>query len=368
MKRKRLLGTSAFTRFMRAPEDDFSGGGGDQGGARADIAAAMDEQNRGAGADGVNPGGAGGPQGGAAGVTAQQAAAFAYPQHWPDTDRQLFDKVSDAEIRKALVERFGGIEKGYQPKLEAAAKYQKRYGDVETKFAKLIEGLEGRGTSVAQYFEAVVQLEQGLMNPDPSKRVETIRKVAQLYGIDLAQLTGGGAQQGQEGAPGGGQPQPQPNQDLLKTLTPLVERLNRVEGTLTTRQQQEAEARITAFEKQIEDIATEKDASGALLRPHFEAVADDIIALVQVERAAGREVTPAVLSKLYERAVWSRDDLRDGLIKDRDAAAEKKRLADAAQKAKEARRAGVSLPASSGGAEDDESLRDTIKSAFNAAR
>lgn len=359
MRRAHLIASAAERALVRVeralgfcsiPDDELGDGGGGAGGAggeqsiRGSIQQSIVDQT---------PGGTGG----------LDAHKFEYPQHWPEDDRKLFDSVSDAQLRKRLFDRFGAMEKGFQPKLEAASKLTKRYGGLDGKYSKLFEGLEGRGGSVEQYVAAIVALEGELLSGDKGRQHGALKRLAELYKVDLSDLMAAAAGQGGGGAGGGGGSPPPPPPPAVDPET--KKRLDAIEGQLTQSQKAQQTQRLEQFTKQIEAFAAAKDDQGNPLRPHFEAVADDIIALVAAEQAAGRTVGVDALEKIYERAVWGREDLRDDLIKQRDAAAARKRAADAAEKAKKAQRAGVSIPANaSGGGDDDESLRDTLKSAF----
>lgn len=286
----------------------------------------------------------------------QAPAAFEYPQHWSKEDRALFDRVSDMDVRKAIFDRFGAMEKGYAPKLQEHARFSKRYGSVDAKFKSMIEGLETRGQTLEAYIGGVVALEQALQSKDPKTQAGAIKKLADLYGVDLRALMGG-----QAGGEQGGAPAPAVPREVL-------DEINGIKAHLSQQQQREAAQRVASLEKSITTMMDEKGADGQPTYPHFEEVIEDIIALVQAEQAAGRQVTPEALPKLYERAVWGRDDKRDELIKAKAAADERKRREDLAKKAKDAQRRSVSLPAhGSGGGDDDESLRDTIRSALRQA-
>lgn len=356
----RALVALAFAPSLCSAEGDEGGdpGDGGAGGGGGDTSLRQDLQQA---AGGGAPGGQGG---------APDPHAFEYPQHWPDNDRQLFNRISDGELRKAMFDRFGAMEKGFQPKLQQHASYEKRYGSIEKRFGPMIAELEKGGSSAEKYFEGIIALEQQLLSKDPKQQVGAIKRLAELYKVDLkgltpAQAAAAVAEAGADkGGQGGGSPPPPPAID-----PELVKRLDKIEGKFTEREKTEQAERVGVLEKRIEGFASEKDADGNLKRPHFAAVADDIIALVMAEQAAGRRVDESALDKLYERAVWGRDDLRDGLIKARDAKAKRDAAEAAARKAKDAVRAGVSIPSSgSGGGDEDDSIRGILKGEFAKQR
>jgi hypothetical protein len=94
----------------------------------------------------------------------------------------------------------------------------------------------------------------------------------------------------------------------IAALQGQVAQLTQTVQTFTSREQEQAHnANIQA----VEAVATEKDETGALKRPYFEQLGDDILPFVQAARTAHPDKNAAeVLSIAYDNACWSNSTIR----------------------------------------------------------
>lgn len=123
---------------------------------------------------------------------------------------------------------------------------------------------------------------------------------------------------------------------LEQTIQGLQAKLQQFEGY--TQQQQ-----LQSTKSEIEAFATEKDANGTPIRPHFDAVEAQIRRLVPIIKAENPGASArAILQKAYDEAVYLNPDVREQIIQSRlgqvhkdseaTAAAERAKKAQAASK------------------------------------
>ena len=261
----------------------------------------------------------------------EQAPALTAPAHWSAQRRELFERA-DPEIQQAWLDREAEYERGIQQKAQDAATLRQAIEPVR-------QLIHTRGMDEAAWIRQMAAYTTAL----EQDAAGVIRAVAQQYGVDLAKL-------------GGGQPDPDEFTDpQVRELREQIQSLQRrIEESQQTAQQTQASQQV----QMIEAFRSEKDASGNPLRPHFDAVLDDIMVLAQGYRGAGKPV-PA-LAELYERAVRMRPELTS------QQAAQVSSL-ERAQKARAARSAAV-RPASgvaNGEKTKPSTLRDELREAWD---
>lgn len=168
-----------------------------------------------------------------------------------------------------------------------------------------------------------------LRTSDPATKTQYMHQLAQQYGIDL-----------------GGQPQQTDPQ-----IQYLMNELNQVRQSQMTWQsqlQQQEQARANA---QIQEFAAGK--------PHFEAVRDDMATLLHSGKATD-------MNQAYDMAVWMRPEIRQTLIEQQRAEAQRKAIEDSTNARAKAASVSVkgSSPASGGIQPAKGSLREQLESAF----
>jgi hypothetical protein len=147
---------------------------------------------------------------------------------------------------------------------------------------------------------------------------------------------------------------------LQREIAELKGTVGQSQNYQQTQAQQSGMAEIGRF-------AEEKDAAGAPVRPHFDTVCTDMLAIVPMIRQENPGMPPQqVLQTAYDRAVWANPTTRDVLLKEQ----ETKRLAEMRERANKARQAGSGI--GSGGPSSDVpnqnvTAGDSVRSALMAA-
>jgi hypothetical protein len=209
-------------------------------------------------------------------------------------------------IQQEVLKREGDFVKG----LEERATRLKSYEPIEQALEPIRQQLDLNGVSPGQYVRQLVAAEQFLQrNPG-----EAIQYLARNYGVDLQGLT----QQQAE------QPQADP---AMAALQQQVQDLSSRQAEFYQHQAQQQEAAVS---QQIEAFKADP------ANKHFDTVYEDMVSLAAAERAAGKEPS---LPDLYQRAIWANPSVREQLLAEQRAEADKKAAEEKAKRAKEAQRA-----------------------------
>ncbi len=195
--------------------------------------------------------------------------------------------------------------------------------------------LQSLGVDAPTAINALMRADMTLRTSDPVTKAQYFAQLAKEYNIDLNQL--------QE------PPQVDPQTQYL---------MNELQVLRNQQQMWQNQAR-----QQEQAIAQDQLASFATPdRPHFDAVRNEMATLLETGSAKD-------LQEAYEMAVWMRPDIRQSLLDQQRAEAQKKALEQA--QAQKARTAAVSVkgssPASSGVQPGNKgSLRDILAAQFDA--
>lgn len=278
-------------------------------------------------------------------ATASTVAPVEPPAHWSEADKTKFKSVPP-DSQAWVMERHRAMEGDYTRKMQAISTFTKEYEPVEQLFKPYERDLAARGQTKAGLINAWAQAELRL-NANP---VDGILHIARAYSVTPEMLA-----QAPQQNPGAGAPQQQMSDPRITLL------LQRVEGFEQAQQQQ----RLTTARSGIDNFATMKGADGSPLHPHFDEVVEDMAHLAQAERAAGRVPD---MQKLYDKAVWSSDAVREKLLNARDTEAQKKATEAAKTKSASARRAGSSVSgAPSGPAQTTKPTGNSVRESLLAA-
>jgi hypothetical protein len=152
---------------------------------------------------------------------------------------------------------------------------------------------------------------------------------------------------------------------LEQTIQGLQSKLQQFEGY--TQQQQ-----LASTKSEIESFATEKDASGNPVRPHFDAVEAQIRRLIPIIKAENPGAQArAILQKAYDEAVYLNPETREQIIQSRLGQTQKDReAAEVTERAKKAQQAGKLLSGGTPmgtrpvGSADPTNLRATLVAAM----
>ena len=245
-------------------------------------------------------------------------------------DRKFIDSLP-LGMRETARSWRAEIKRGAQERFDAAAAARKDVEDLDAALSPMAQGMQAQGVSrvaaVKQLVEGMQQIQRdpaaglialagavGTRRPDPGHAAELVRQVAAHLGINVGTLGHAAGTPGQASSVEAGR------------IAALEAKLAGYERAQAQAAQSQHDLAVSEADTAIRNFAAAKDAAGRLLHPHFDAVRREVGALMTA--------TGADLETAYSRAVWARDDLRDGLITAKQAAA--------AKAAAELRRAGVS--------------------------
>lgn len=270
-----------------------------------------------------------------AGAEQNAAPLLQAPKHWSEADRSLFGKALP-DIQKRWLDREGEFTKGVDAKAQELASLRREWDPIAQAFAPFERDLGLRGVSRQQFMGSLMETHKWLTQ-EPDK---ALRWVAEQYGVDLKQL---------HNDPAAAQVDPQ-IQKLSQGFETIQQRLDRQDQDRQTREHQDNLSRVSSF-------AEAKDDKGNPLRPHFDAVADDIIRLM---KAGERDLDAA-----YTKACRMNDKVWDQMQADKQLA-DKNKMDDAAKaRIEKARRAAVGTDGQVNGSAKPKTLREDLESAFS---
>lgn len=267
--------------------------------------------------------------------TEQQPQVVAMPKSWSADKQELWTSLPQA-AKDFILSRENQVNEGF-------AKYQgvkpELYKELDAVLTPLDPMIQQYGTTRPEFVRQLASWHQALAsNPN-----EAFPALARAYGYNLT------------GSPAADPAQQQPyvvNDPRVDQLTPVVSQLQQ-KLMEAERREQEAQMRQTS----------EKVASWAKDKPHFEKVRTDMGLLIKAAAEAGKEMS---LDEAYHKATWGNSEIAEQLMKERFEAEQKA----AREKAEKAKLASVSVvtrspaPANGNGADKGSNLRNTIKEAM----
>lgn len=230
---------------------------------------------------------------------APAAAALGMPQSWKkewETDWKATPRTAQERFIEREKQMLQGLE-GYK----SDAQYGRTLRDA---FKPHMDVLKAQGLNEVQAVQYLLAAHRQLS--DPKTNGTYLQKVAQQYGIKVAQQV--------EEAAAAGATTPE-----IKTA---LERLDRIEGQLTESQQREQEQKTAEIGKRVDAFAADPK------NIYFDECADDIAKLI----GAGYE-----LQEAYDKAVWANPVTRQkeiGRMQQEQADKAKQAAIEAAKKAK----------------------------------
>ena len=257
---------------------------------------------------------------------AQSSPAIAAPQSWspesqakwsslpPDLQQLIADRELEATKQ---ISRQGAELKTYQP-LREVFDWVRSRGVPQGQEHEII-----RGWATAQH-----------MLDDPATRAEAFQRLAQSYGVDLAQLAGPPKQQSTETSAVDDLFKDSRVDALNQEIATLKSQLQRLGGVVSTREQAEQQRLQQQQAREAEAVAKaiENFSKG---KPYFKDIEDDLVHEVNFikSREPGLS-TDKVLEKAYDRALYANAQIRERVLSDqRKAEAEKAAKELAAQQA-----------------------------------
>ena len=249
------------------------------------------------------------------------------PSSWKKDAAAEFDKLPP-HVQDEVLRRETDFHKG----IEGFKQHADLGRSMERALQPYMQTIQQLGVAPDQAVGALLKADAMLRNPDPAQRAQYFATLAQQYGIDL------------------GQAAQVPQRD------PYTFQL---EQQLQTLKQQQEQFQQSQQEQQREALNSELQAFAATAE-HFEAVKEDMAALLQAGRATD-------LKDAYDKAVYANPQTRQALLEQQRQEALKQ--AQSAALANRAKAAAVSVkgssPASGNGAAPT-NLRAALESAWNS--
>lgn len=202
---------------------------------------------------------------------------------------------------------------------------KKRFEPVADILAQAEQNYALRGMSLPQALNQLFTVQQQLeQNPDqmlpylgaqfkPRNAAETIQALSQAWGVDLGQVA---------------QSAPYIDPTVRDMVMPLFNRVQQMEQSAWSREQDERRRQYQAVENEISAFEFAKDESGNPKHPYFRDVYQDMVVLVQMGRANN-------LNEAYEMATRYHPAAQEARAKE----AEAKALREAARTTSEAKQA-----------------------------
>jgi hypothetical protein len=249
------------------------------------------------------------------------------PSSWKKETQAEWEKLP-AHVQDDVLRRESDFHRG----IEQYKAHAQRAQAYEQALAPYQQTLQELGVPAEQAIGALFKADQLLRTGAPHEKAAYFARLARDYGVQLTDIQ----------AP----PQVDP------AYQALLDEVRSMRQTESQREQQRQQYEQQQLNSQIAAFSEGKE--------HFDAVREDMAALLQADRAPD-------LDTAYDMAIWARPDLRSGLLQQQTRAAEERARA-VAQKQR-AQSAAVSVrgssPVSSSSANPTD-LRALLESQFNS--
>ena len=246
---------------------------------------------------------------------AKELEALKAPQHWPKDFSEQFDSWQP-EVQHLFKERYDAMESDYTKKTQGLAKYKKRNEALDEIYGPFKDDFQRAGMDEVAATRQLLAAHKYLRE-DPQ---QALKWLAKSYGVDLTAVNDDTATEDEYADP------------QIKSLQQQVAQLS---GFIQNQQTQQQNMQQQSTQSLIDQFAAEKDESGNVKYPHFEAVRNRMGALINSNDAKD-------LPTAYDMAVYADPKLRQEML---DNYATKKTQqtvkTDAVKKAKKAQRSTV---------------------------
>lgn len=233
------------------------------------------------------------------------ATALTAPANWDAQRRDAFGKM-DRAGQQILLDMAKGLEASFTKQSTELADDSRLAKGIRSQVSDLErQQMRNSGLNEVDAMGRLIQLNR-MYSQNPTNY---LRYVAQQANIDPRQafpefFTG----QSAAPAPNGTQARtPDPNAQLYSALQPLVSEVQALRQSQQQREVQTAEQAIAGFRDG-------KAADGSALRPHFQAVENEMASLLQTPQLKGIADFGQRLQRAYDIAVANDGTLRQGLI------------------------------------------------------
>lgn len=231
------------------------------------------------------------------------------PEHWTVDDKKAFGELPP-HLQQRWLERERQIESGLNRRFKELASVRRENEELREIFKPYARDMELAGVSMTQAVKQLVAA-HNFMQEDP---IKGLKWMAQNYGVDIEKLP-------ELVRASGAQSDPRVEQ--------LEKELREMREILGQQNQASMEERRRESLNAVHRFADAKDESGNLIHPFFDDVAEDVAVIMQ---AGERD-----LEKAYDRACWSNPTIRVKMqerLRNQEAAAQAKKLAEEAERAK----------------------------------
>ena len=246
---------------------------------------------------------------------APELEAISAPKHWPKEEQEIFN-AWDANVQHQVMDRYKAMEGDYTKKTQALSKYKKRNEALDEIYGPFRDDFQRAGMDDVAATRQLLAAHKYLRE-DPK---QALKWLAQSYGVDLTAVNDDTATEDEYADP------------QIKSLQQQVAQLS---GFIQNQQTQQQNMQQQSTQSLIDQFAAEKDESGNVKYPHFEAVRNRMGALINTNDAQD-------LATAYDMAVYADPKLRQEML---DNYATKKTQqtvkTDAVKKAKKAQRSTV---------------------------
>ncbi|MDS1142397.1 hypothetical protein RE432_18340 [Pusillimonas sp. SM2304] len=256
---------------------------------------------------------------------AEPSPEDAAPSSWK---REVAEKWKDLppEARAEIHRRETDYHKSIETYKQNAAIGQ----DIQRVVTPYMANIQAAGVEPMAAIDRLLVVEHHLRNGTPAQKAQMVSEILRDYGIDLATV----------------QP-PAPVDPAVQALQQQNQQLQRFQQSIVEQQNQAVMSDIEKFRTDPANV-------------HFEAVKDDMAALLQSGRAES-------LKDAYDKAVWMRPDIRKSLVEQQRTEAEKKAAQAGRQQRAKSAAVGVkgSAPSKVSTLGPDASLTDTVAAAMD---
>jgi hypothetical protein len=233
------------------------------------------------------------------------------PEHWSAEFKADFSKLPP-EGQAILLNRHREMEADYTRKSQASASAIQFSQALSPVFndPDIAGSLQREGFTPVQAVQQWAAFHKQAMSPDTRNRINLLVDLSQRMGLDPAKLF---ATQSPQPIPG---LKPEDQNDpairyfadhLGRTTSEISALKNQLEQMRQAEAQQREQQTLNATRQSIDQFAAEKGANGQPLRPHFDAVLDDIIELFKVNPERD-------MQEAYEKAIWANPEVRARML------------------------------------------------------
>lgn len=271
------------------------------------------------------------------------------PQSWSDADKALFAKAPP-DVQKVILDTDAKRTEGVNRELEKIATERKKFEGLNPVLAPIEAEARKYGmtadVAVKQMFDRHRDLQ--------TRGADALKDLAKVYGIKLDGLSSG------EADPGTADPE----------IAALKSEIASLKSDLGGFRTSHTQATRTAAEREMDAVRDEKGPEGKPLRPHFEALYDDMAPIAGDLRAKHPDWSNAkVISEAYERAVHANPDTRAKVLAElrvKEKAEEERKAKEAARTARKAADNNVSTRGSHAtGSAKGKNVEDTMSRVYD---